>query len=212
MRLANERLLQELGVEPHTPLDTAVPAMMAVLTIATTIFGQVEPYLAMYGMGGGLSAGAFMGLVAAGAALSQVAWLRMSLRAGPRSLLGWALAMMVAGSGLLLPAPRTMLAVGATAALLYGIGSGGALFVLWSGIARQGARGDALTTIGRFTAIAKSAQGWAVIIVGALLDGWFARSDGQALAATMAGATLVGAFVLGTLAWFARGQRDVMLT
>lgn len=206
------RMASAVPAPVHPQASLYLTAMMAVMTIMTTIFGQVEPYLAMYGMGGGLSAGAFMGLVAAGAALSQVAWLRVSLRAGPRPLLGWALAMMVAGSALAIPAPRTMLAVGATAALLYGMGSGGALFVLWSGIARQGARGNALTTIGRFTAIAKSTQGLAVIIVGALLDGGFARSDGQALAAIMAGATLVGAIVVGALAWFTRGRRDVMLT
>jgi Na+/melibiose symporter-like transporter len=210
-----ERPPQMAGVVPAPVRSHAMlylTAMMAVMTIVTTIFGQVEPYLAIYGMGGGLSAGAFMGLVAAGAALSQVAWLKRSLRTGSRPLLGWALAMMVAGSSLLLPAPRTVLPVSAAAALLYGIGSGGALFVLWSGIARQGARGNALTTIGRFTAISKAAQGLAVIIVGALLNGWFVRSDGLALAATMAGATLVGAIVLGALAWFTRGQRDVMLT
>jgi len=187
-------------------------AMMAVLTIMTTIFGQVEPYLAMYGMGGGLSAGAFLGTVAAGTVLSQTVWLRATVRAGPRSLLGWALAMMVVGSGLLVPAPRGVLGVGVAAALLYGIGAGGVLFVLWSGIAQSGARGNALATIGRFTAIAKSAQGCAIIAVGAMFDGGFARTDGQALAMMMAAATLVGAIVVAALTWVCRGQRDAMLT
>ncbi len=187
-------------------------AMMAVLTIVTTIFGQVEPYLAMYGMGGGLSAGTFLGTVAAGAVLSQTAWLRASVRVGPRLLIGWALAMMVVGSGLLVPAPRGVLAVGAAAALLYGIGAGGVLFVLWSGIAQSGARGNALATIGRFTAIAKSAQGCAIIAVGAMFDGGFARTDGHALAMMMAAATLVGAIVVAALTWVRRGQRDAMLT
>lgn len=187
-------------------------AMMAVLTIVTTIFGQVEPYLAMYGMGGGLSAGAFLGTVAAGTVLSQTVWLRASVGAGPRSLLGWALAMMIVGSGLLIPAQRGVLAVGAAAALLYGIGAGGVLFVLWSGIAQSGARGNALATIGRFTAIAKSAQGCAIIAVGAMFDGGFARTDGQALATMMAAATLVGAIVVVALTWVCRGQRDAMLT
>lgn len=187
-------------------------AMMAVLTIMTTIFGQVEPYLAMYGMGGGLSAGAFLGTVAAGTVLSQTVWLRATVRAGPRSLLGWALAMMVVGSGLLVPAPRGVLGVGVAAALLYGIGAGGVLFVLWSGIARLGARSHALATIGRFTAIAKSAQGCAIIAVGALFDGGLARTDGQALATMMAAATLVGAIVVAALTWVRRGQRDAMLT
>lgn len=187
-------------------------AMMAVLTIMTTIFGQVEPYLAMYGMGGGLSAGAFLGTVAAGTVLSQTVWLRATVRAGPRSLLGWALAMMVVGSGLLVPAPRGVLGVGVAAALLYGIGAGGVLFVLWSGIARLGARSHALATIGRFTAIAKSAQGCAIIAVGALFDGGLARTDGRALAMMMAAATLVGAIVVAALTWVCRGQRDAMLT
>lgn len=187
-------------------------AMMAVLTIVTTIFGQVEPYLAMYGMGGGLSAGTFLGTVAAGAALSQTVWLRASTWAKPRPLLGWALAMMVVGSGLLVPAPRGVLAVGTAAALLYGIGAGGVLFVLWSGIARLGARSHALATIGRFTAIAKSAQGCAIIAVGALFDGGLARTDGQALAMVMAAATLVGAIVVAALTWARRGQSDAMLT
>ncbi|MGR6327441.1 MFS transporter [Sphingomonas sp. XXL09] len=187
-------------------------AMMAVLTIVTTIFGQVEPYMAMYGMGGGLSAGTFLSTVAAGAVLSQTVWLRASDRAGPRSLLGWSLAMMVVGSGLLIPAPRGVLAVGAAAALLYGFGAGGVLFVLWSGIARLAARGNALATIGRFTAIAKSAQGCAIIAVGAMFDGGFARTDGEALAMIMAAATLVGAIVVAALTWVHRGQHDAMLT
>jgi hypothetical protein len=127
-------------------------------------------------------------------------------------LLGWALAMMVVGSGLLVPAPRGVLAVGTAAALLYGIGAGGVLFVLWSGIARLGARSHALATIGRFTAIAKSAQGCAIIAVGALFDGGLARTDGHALAMMMAAATLVGAIVVAALTWARRGQSDAMLT
>lgn len=214
-RITPERPLQLVRMVPgparaHNMLY--LTAMMAVLTIVTTIFGQVEPYLAMYGMGGGLSAGAFLGTVAAGTVLSQTVWLRATVRAGPRSLLGWALAMMVVGSGLLVPAPRGVLAVGAAAALLYGIGAGGVLFVLWSGIAQSGARGNALATIGRFTAIAKSAQGCAIIAVGAMFDGGFARTDGHALAMMMAAATLVGAIVVVALTWVCRGQRDAMLT
>lgn len=214
-RITPERPLQMVRTVPsparaHDMLY--LTAMMAVLTIVTTIFGQVEPYLAMYGMGGGLSAGAFLGTVAAGTVLSQTVWLRASVRAGPRSLLGWALAMMVVGSGLLVPAPRGVLAVGAAAALLYGIGAGGVLFVLWSGIAQVGARGNALATIGRFTAIAKSTQGCAIIAVGAMFDGGFARTDGHALAMMMAAATLVGAIVVVALTWVCRGQRDAMLT
>lgn len=214
-RITPERPLQMVRTVPgparaHDMLY--LTAMMAVLTIVTTIFGQVEPYLAMYGMGGGLSAGTFLGMVAAGAALSQTVWLRASVGAGPRSLLGWALAMMVVGSGLLVPAPRGVLAVGVAAALLYGIGAGGVLFVLWSGIAQSGARGNALATIGRFTAIAKSAQGCAIIAVGAMFDGGFARTDGHALAMMMAAATLVGAIVVAALTWVRRGQRDAMLT
>lgn len=214
-RITPERPLQMVRTAPgparaHDMLY--LTAMMAVLTIVTTIFGQVEPYLAMYGMGGGLSAGTFLGMVAAGAVLSQTVWLRASVGAGPRSLLGWALAMMVVGSGLLIPAQRGVLAVGAAAALLYGIGAGGVLFVLWSGIAQSGARGDALATIGRFTAIAKSAQGCAIVAVGAMFDGGFARTDGQALATMMAAATLVGAIVVAALTWVRRGQRDAMLT
>ncbi|KTW17278.1 MFS transporter [Sphingomonas sanguinis] len=214
-RITPERPLQMVRTVPgparaHDMLY--LTAMMAVLTIVTTIFGQVEPYLAMYGMGGGLSAGTFLGMVAAGAVLSQTIWLRASVGAGPRSLLGWALAMMVVGSGLLVPAPRGVLAVGAAAALLYGIGAGGVLFVLWSGIARLGARSHALATIGRFTAIAKSAQGCAIIAVGALFDGGLARTDGHALAMTMATATLVGAIVVAALIWARRGQSDAMLT
>lgn len=214
-RITPERPLQLVRTVPgparaHNMLY--LTARMAVLTIVTTIFGQVEPYLAMYGMGGGLSAGAFLGTVAAGTVLSQTVWLRATVRAGPRSLLGWALAMMVVGSGLLVPAPRGVLAVGAAAALLYGIGAGGVLFVLWSGIAQSGARGNALATIGRFTAIAKSAQGCAIIAVGAMFDGGFARTDGHALAMMMAAATLVGAIVVAALTWVRRGQRDAMLT
>ncbi len=214
-RITPERPPQMAGAVPsparaHNMLY--LTSMMAVLTVVTTIFGQVEPYLAMYGMGGGLSAGMFLGMVAAGAVLSQTVWLRASVRAGPRSLLGWALAMMVVGSGLLVPAPRGVLAVGAAAALLYGIGAGGVLFVLWSGIARLGARGNALATIGRFTAIAKSAQGCAIIAVGAMFDGGFARTDGQALAMMMAATTLIGAIVVVALTWVRRGQRDAMLT
>lgn len=120
--------------------------------------------------------------------------------------------MMVVGSGLLVPAPRGVLGVGVAAALLYGIGAGGVLFVLWSGIAQSGARGNALATIGRFTAIAKSAQGCAIIAVGAMFDGGFARTDGQALAMMMAAVTLVGAIVVAALTWVCRGQRDAMLT
>lgn len=214
-RITPERPLQMVRTVPgparaHDMLY--LTAMMAVLTIVTTIFGQVEPYLAMYGMGGGLSAGAFLGTVAAGTVLSQTVWLRASVGAGPRSLLGWALAMMIVGSGLLIPAQRGVLAVGAAAALLYGIGAGGVLFVLWSGIAQSGARGNALATIGRFTAIAKSAQGCAIIAVGAMFDGGFARTDGQALATMMAAATLVGAIVVVALIWARRGQSDAMLT
>lgn len=218
-RITPERPLQMVRTVPgparaHDMLYLI--AMMAVLTTVTTIFGQVEPYLAMYGMGGGLSAGAFLGTVAAGTVLSQTVWLRASVGAGPRSLLGWALAMMVVGSGLLIPAQRGglggVLAVGAAAALLYGIGAGGVLFVLWSGIAQSGARGNALATIGRFTAIAKSAQGCAIIAVGAMFDGGFARTDGHALAMMMAAATLVGAIVVVALTWVCRGQRDAMLT
>jgi len=214
-RITPERPLQLVRTVPgparaHNMLY--LTARMAVLTIVTTIFGQVEPYLAMYGMGGGLSAGAFLGTVAAGTVLSQTVCLRATVRAGPRSLLGWALAMMVVGSGLLVPAPRGVLAVGAAAALLYGIGAGGVLFVLWSGIAQSGARGNALATIGRFTAIAKSAQGCAIIAVGAMFDGGFARTDGHALAMMMAAATLVGAIVVAALTWVRRGQRDAMLT
>lgn len=213
-------------ITPRRPPQTARPAlgpvrahnmlyltaMMAVVTIVTTIFGQVEPYLAMYGMGGELSAGTFLSTVAAGAAISQTVWLRASVRAGFRPLLGWALAMMVVGSGLLVPESRGVVAVGATAALLYGIGAGGVLFVLWSGVARLGARSNALATIGRFTAIAKSAQGCAVIAVGAMFEGGVARSDGQALATMMAVVTLVGAIVLAALAWVPRGQPKAMLT
>lgn len=214
-RITPERPLQMVRTVPgparaHDMLY--LTAMMAILTLVTTIFGQVEPYLAMYGMGGGLSAGAFLGTVAAGTVLSQTVWLRATVRAGPRSLLGWALAMMVVGSGLLVPAPRGVLGVGVAAALLYGIGAGGVLFVLWSGIAQSGARGNALATIGRFTAIAKSAQGCAIIAVGAMFDGGFARTDGQALAMMMAAATLVGAIVVAALTWVCRGQRDAMLT
>lgn len=214
-RITPERPLQMVRTVPgparaHDMLY--LTAMMAVLTIVTTIFGQVEPYLAMYGMGGGLSAGTFLGMVAAGAVLSQTVWLRASVGAGPRSLLGWALAMMVVGSGLLIPAQRGVLAVGAAAALLYGFGAGGVLFVLWSSIARSGARGNALATIGRFTAIAKSAQGCAIIAVGAMFDGGFARTDGHTLAMMMAAATLVGAIVVVALTWVRRGQRDAMLT
>ncbi|WP_294306729.1 MFS transporter [uncultured Sphingomonas sp.] len=224
MALGGAVMLARITPEPPPKASRAFPsparahdmlyltAMMAVLTIMTTIFGQVEPYLAMYGMGGGLSAGAFLGTVAAGTVLSQTVWLRATVRAGPRSLLGWALAMMVVGSGLLVPAPRGVLGVGVAAALLYGIGAGGVLFVLWSGIAQSGARGNALATIGRFTAIAKSAQGCAIIAVGAMFDGGFARTDGQALAMMMAAATLVGAIVVAALTWVCRGQRDAMLT
>lgn len=214
-RITPERPLQMVRTVPgparaHDMLY--LTAMMAVLTIVTTIFGQVEPYLAMYGMGGGLSAGTFLGTVAAGAVLSQTAWLRASVRVGPRLLIGWALAMMVVGSGLLVPAPRGVVAVGVAAALIYGIGAGGVLFVLWSGIAQSGARGNALATIGRFTAIAKSAQGCAIIAVGAMFDGGLARTDGQALAMMTAAATLVGAIVVVALTWVCRGQRDAMLT
>ncbi len=187
-------------------------AMMAVMTIATTIFNQIEPYLASYGMGRHLSASAFMGLIAAGGALSQTAWLSFSMRRAPFALLGYALAMMVGGSCLLVFVPRDVLVASGSAALLYGIGSGGVLFVLWSGIARSASHGDAVAVIGRFTAVAKLGQGVAVVIAGALLDGWLSRTDGGALAAVMAGAVTTGAMILLGLSIIRHGQARQMLT
>nr|WP_244646623.1 MFS transporter [Sphingomonas sp. CFBP 8760] len=198
------------GIRPHG--GRTLMAMMTVMTIATTIFSQIEPYLASYGMGRHLSASAFMGLIAVGAALSQTAWLSCSISRSPSALLGYALAMMVGGSCLLVFVPRDVLIASGGAALLYGIGLGGVLFVLWSGIARSASHGDAVGVIGRFTAVAKMGQGVAVVIAGALLDGWLSRTDGGALAAVMAGAIATGAMILLGLSIIQRGQAHHMLT
>lgn len=198
-----------LAARPDIAILTA---MMAIMTVVTTIFGQVEPYLASYGMGRHLSASAFMGLVAVGAALSQPVWLTANLRHSPQPLLGLAMALMVSGTVLLALAPREMLAVSGSAALLYGTGSGGVLFILWSGIARTASHGNALAVIGRFTAIAKLSQGIAVVVVGMLLDRWLTRTDGQALASVMAAATAIGVTLCAALVTIQHGQWHRMLT
>lgn len=201
--------------DPAPGLASAVRlllAMMFVQTIATTAFMQIEPYLAAYGIADRLSAGIFMGAIALGSAVSQPLWLRRSVTARSGMLLGQALGVMVIGSFLLVILPRDTLLGSGSAGLVYGIGSGGVLFALWTSVARNAARGSAVSVIGRFTAFAKLGQGIAVIGTGMLLDQWLQRTDGYRLAATMSGAILIGAILVGGLSAFGYRQRRHIVT
>jgi Na+/melibiose symporter-like transporter len=195
-------------IRDRRPLEGVwtLTAMMGVMTLATTVFGQLEPYLASYGMGGRLSATAFMGLVAVGGAVSQPGWLKASSRLKASALLGVSMAVMLAGSSALILLDRTSLPGALVIALLYGTGSGGVLFTLWSGIAGRASEGNALAVLGRFTAFAKTAQGIAVLLVGAALDTRIDRTDGQMVSSLMVVATVIGVIVVTGLLVIRRGQ------
>lgn len=181
--------------------------MMFVFAAVTTAFNQIEPYVAARVVDDRRTGIAFMAAIALGQAVSQPLWLARARRAAPSGLLVEA-QIVAASSGVLLALlPLTAIANGLAIGLVYGVGTGGVMFALWTGIARTATGAEALARIGRFTAVAKLGQGLAIILAGA----WLAQSgaaDGTPTVGQMAAVVILGMALLGALAAVGRRRMD----
>jgi Na+/melibiose symporter-like transporter len=188
----------------HRP-RAALHWVMLILSAGTTIFSQLEPYLAAYAIQSRIQAGAMLIAVAAGSSLSQPLWMILADRYGRWR--GGAAALTVAAIGALLFPFLVLrgLVPAIISGTLYGIGVGGMFFLLWTGIARQAAHDHgvvgATATLGAFSGFAKLGQASAILAVGLYLDHVrtaVAVMPGQPLLALMTGAVLV-ALILSCL-------------
>ncbi|PHQ63892.1 MAG: hypothetical protein COC10_03775 [Sphingobium sp.] len=174
---------------------TTLHLMMMALSFGTTIFTQLEPYLAAFILPSRWDGAALLTSVAFGTSISPFAWMAAIRRAGRRS---------VAITALLLTGGSVALFFSATlngglpmilAGLSYGISVGGLFFLLWTGIAHHAARSHdaygATATMGAFAGSAKVGQSVAMIMVGLSLQRWGPGAsawEGPPLVAAMAGA------------------------
>lgn len=149
----------------------------------TPIFSKLEPYFAAYGLHSPFWGGGVVVAMAVGVFAGQPFWLSFCSRTSQAWTLACAAIVQLAGllafwlGGTGLPA----LSVGA--ALLFGIGNGGAGMVLWAAfsdiVAGMGAH-RAGPSYALFTATAKLAGGGAILLVGVALARIDFRHDGIA--------------------------------
>ncbi len=163
--------------------STALHWMMLILSAGTTIFSQLEPYLAAFAIQSPLQAGAMLTAVAAGTSLSQPIWMALDHRLGRMRTA--AAALIAAGIGAILFPFLVLRGLISTILVgtLYGTGVGGLFFLLWTGIARQASLNHgtfgATATLGAFSGSAKLGQAGAILVVGFYLEQ--ARAGARAL-------------------------------
>lgn len=187
---------------------TTLYLMMMALSFGTTIFTQLEPYLAAFILPSKWDGAALLTSVALGTSFSQFAWMAANRRAGQRN---------TAIAALLLTGVSTLLFLFLAltggmgimiAGLSYGASVGGLFFLLWTAIARHAANahdgGGVTATMGAFAGSAKLGQSAAMIAVGLSLQQWGYGApswEGPPLIAAMAGAVGVALVMLIGLAW-----------
>lgn len=188
---------------------TILHLMMMALSFGTTIFTQLEPYLAAFILPSWWDGAALLTSVAFGTSISQFAWMAAIRRAGRRRVAIIAL-LLTGGSVALffcvaLNGGLPMILAG----LSYGISVGGLFFLLWTGIAHHAARSHetngVTATMGAFAGSAKVGQSAAMLVVGLSLQNWGPGASawqGPPLVAAMAGAIGTALVVLVALAWW----------
>lgn len=184
----------EAGPTARRPATTLHLMMMA-LSFGTTIFTQLEPYLAAFILPSRWDGAALLTSVALGTSISQFAWMVAIRRVGRRR---------VAITALLLTSASVALFFGVAlrgglpmilAGLSYGTSVGGLFLLLWTGVARHAAQSHdtygVTATMGAFAGSAKVGQSVAMVVVGLSLQQWGPGAtawEGPPLVAAMAGA------------------------
>lgn len=208
-RLRDDDGLLEEASEARTGNGTAtvLHLMMMTLSLGTTIFTQLEPYLAAWILGSRWEGVALLTAVALGTSLTQPLWLAAA-RHLPRHVAAISALLLAAASCaafpfLILDGGMAVPVIG----IGYGAGTGGLFFMLWTAIAARAAsmhdRRGVTATLGAFAASAKIGQASAILAVGFYLQQWRAvdaHPSGPILVATMAAAVLFSLLLLILLA------------
>jgi Na+/melibiose symporter-like transporter len=185
--------------------------MMMVLSFGTTVFTQLEPFLAAFAMTSRWQGAVLLTAITIGTSLSQPLWMVVGTRLSGYRPMALALAVAAAGAGLFPLLALRSAAAAAIVGALYGTGVGGLFFLLWTSIAQHaadthGARG-ATATLGAFAGSAKLGQSTAMLGVGAYLQ-WLGPSDvsqtGNNFVLVMSGAVLLALFGVTVLAGWMR--------
>ncbi len=149
----------------------------------TPIFAKLEPYFAAYGLHSPFWGGGVVVAMAVGVFAGQPFWLSLCRRTSQARTLACAAIVQLAGLLAFWLGGTGQPALSVGAALLFGIGNGGAGMVLWAAfsdiVAGMGAR-RAGPSYALFTATAKLAGGGAILLVGVALARIDFRHDGTA--------------------------------
>ncbi|MFK4874576.1 MFS transporter [Novosphingobium sp. ZW T3_23] len=147
---------------------------MLVLSLGTTVFSQLEPYLAAWVLTSRWTAAALLTAVALGTSLSQPLWLALVRRSSQRTAAIAALCVSALSACLFPPIASVGGPFLAVIGLSYGAGVGGLFFALWSAVARLATRDHAqrgaTATLGSFAACAKVGQAAALGLTGLYLQ------------------------------------------
>jgi Na+/melibiose symporter-like transporter len=166
------------------------------VSLCTSVFSRLEPYLASYGLATQGDGACLMISVSLGTLLSQPIWAALVARTGLLRAQWMAALILALGAVIVLLFARqgTVWAMGG--GLAYGAGFGGVLMILWACLARASVRaGDIIRQFGLFTFFSKLGLALSALATGWAMSHFDYRSSATTLTAAMTLVPMAGAFL-----------------
>ncbi len=201
-RVAATRSAASTPPPVREPLPRAVSTpwrlMLAslVISLCTSVFSRLEPYLASYGLATQGDGALLMISVSLGTLLSQPAWAALVARTGLLRAQWMAAVMLAVGAVTLLLFARHGTLGAIAGGFAYGAGFGGVLMILWACLARASVlTGDIIRQFGLFTFFSKVGLALSALATGWAMSHFDYRSAAATLTAIMTLLPMAGAFV-----------------